>query len=75
MNAQMDSINYIVIGMGINVNLNKQQLPEELEDIAISLNDVLDRKVSRLELFAEICKQFEIGYAEVNSKGFAPNFR
>ena len=39
--------------------------------IAISLNDVLDRKVSRLELFAEICKQFEIGYAEVNSKGFA----
>ena len=71
MNAQMDGINYIVIGMGINVNLNKQQLPEELEDIAISLNDVLDRKVSRLELFAEICKQFEIGYAEVNSKGFA----
>lgn len=71
MNAQMDGINYIVIGTGINVNLNQEKIPEELKDIAIGLNTILGKKVDRVELFAEVCKQYEKIYAEVTETGFA----
>lgn len=71
MNAQMDGINYIVIGTGINVNLYQEKIPEELKDIAIGLNTVLGKKIDRVELFAEVCKQYEKIYAEVTETGFA----
>ena len=38
MNAEMDCINYIIIGMGINVNIDKEEMPEEIQNIATSLS-------------------------------------
>ena len=70
MNAQMDGINYIVIGMGINCNFTKQQLPQELQQIAIDLQEVLGKTISRVELFAEVCRQLELAYEEVTRIGF-----
>lgn len=70
MNAEMDRINYIVIGMGINVNLDEKDFPDELQEIATSLSTIKEEKISRVKLLCEILKQLEKLYQEAMEKGF-----
>lgn len=60
MNAQMDYIEYLVIGIGINVNI--RQFPPELQDKATSLQVELGHPVNRAELAAAVMKCFEENY-------------
>lgn len=60
MSAQMDYINYIVIGTGINTNV--REFPEELKDIATSLMIEVGHEVKRAELAAALLEIFENNY-------------
>lgn len=60
MSAEIDYINYVVIGVGINVN--GDQVPEELEKSATTLSIEEKKKFKRSELIAAILKQFETDY-------------
>ena len=51
MSAQMNYIEYLVTGIGINANL--REFPEELEDKATSLQKEIGHKVNRSALIAE----------------------
>lgn len=62
MNTEIDYINYVVIGAGINVN--QQTFPEELQETATSLSKALGRKVFRSELTAAVLEALE-GFYEV----------
>ncbi len=57
MSAQIDYVNHIVIGIGINVQT--EDFPEELRDIATSLYLELGRKINRAALIEKICEYFE----------------
>lgn len=70
MNAQMDGIEYIVIGMGINVNLSPEDFPDDIQDKTTSLRIIRGEPVERLLLLAEILEQLEICYQEVLEMGF-----
>lgn len=74
MSAEMDAINYVVIGMGINVNIDAADFPPEIADIASSLSSAVGRKVERLPLLAAILKQLEVLYGEVTAHGFERMF-
>lgn len=37
MSAEMDRINYLVIGVGLNVNVNEEDFPPDIKDVATSL--------------------------------------
>lgn len=60
MNAQMDYIEYLVIGIGINANMGS--FPQELQDKATSLQIELEHPVNRAELVAATMKCFEENY-------------
>ncbi len=60
MSTEMDYINHVVIGVGINVNTG--QLPEELEEKATSLRLETGRIIRRSEIIASIMKEFEGNY-------------
>lgn len=60
MNAEMDYINYVVIGVGINVN--QKELPEELAEIATSLLMEKGERVDRNDLILNIMEYFEYYY-------------
>lgn len=60
MNAQMDYIEYLVIGIGINANMGS--FPQELQDKATSLQIELGHPVNRAELVAATMKCFEENY-------------
>lgn len=60
MSSEIDYINYLVIGAGINVNLT--DFPEELKSMATSLCLEAGEKTDRAALVAESMKQFENYY-------------
>ncbi|MEA5091696.1 Bifunctional ligase/repressor BirA [bioreactor metagenome] len=72
MSAEFGHINYIVIGIGINISVPRSKVPAELRDSAISLADVSKEKINRVELLAAVLKNLEDLYEIVLSEGFAP---
>jgi BirA family transcriptional regulator, biotin operon repressor / biotin---[acetyl-CoA-carboxylase] ligase len=72
MSAEFDAINYIVIGMGINVNTFADDLPQELQTIATSLAMITGEKVNRKVLLGKILEELEHSYDKVSSEGFGP---
>jgi len=67
MNAEVDVVNYIVVGVGINVNMTC--FPEELKDIATSLCLELGCSVSRRDIIASVLLEFEGLYEEFKMRG------
>lgn len=60
MSAQADYVNHIVIGIGINVNT--EQFPEELQNMATSIFLELGIRINRAALIERICEYFEAYY-------------
>ena len=67
MSASADKIHYVVIGIGINVNMTA--FDESVEATAISLKQLLGHKVSRTELMAELLMQMEHWHAVFEQNG------
>lgn len=55
-----EKINYVVLGLGIDANIDVNELPEELQVIATSLNDETGETVDRAKLLARVLKEFEL---------------
>lgn len=66
-----DGLDYVVVGMGLNVNWNPSQMPE-LAGKATSLSEELGRKVSRLELLQRLLIHMERGYLRLQ-EGYLPH--
>ncbi len=60
MSTEIDYINYVVIGVGINVNM--EGFPEEIAEKATSLRIECGHEIQRSLLIAEILRQFERDY-------------
>jgi BirA family biotin operon repressor/biotin-[acetyl-CoA-carboxylase] ligase len=63
--AEMDRINYSIIGIGINVN---NEIEEDLKDIAISLKSIVGYQISRVKLLQSILKFLDENYEKLASK-------
>lgn len=72
MNAELDQIHFVVIGMGLNCNQGVDLFPEELREIATSLAIVKGEKISRKKLLAQILYELEYYYETVKKEGFTP---
>lgn len=70
MSAEIDAINHVVIGMGINVNIAQDDFPDELQSIATSLSIIRGKEISRLILLNGILGELETAYTQVIQKGF-----
>ena len=60
MSTEIDYINHVVIGVGINVN--QETFPEEIRERAISLKTELGGSIRRSELIAAVMESFEACY-------------
>ncbi len=60
MSTDMEYVNYVVVGIGINVNTEK--FPDEISDIATSLKLELGAEINRSKLIADILFEFEKYY-------------
>ncbi|REE94312.1 BirA family biotin operon repressor/biotin-[acetyl-CoA-carboxylase] ligase [Paenibacillus taihuensis] len=70
--AEDERLRYVVTGIGISVNLTREDYPPELHDIATSLAIELGRTLDRAEIIASFFAQFQQLYAVYLKEGFAP---
>lgn len=54
MSSELNMINHVIIGIGVNVNLEKSDIPEDLHHKATSLKLESKGKVDRKKLLATI---------------------
>lgn len=67
MSAEIDYINHVVIGIGINVNM--ESFPEDIAKTATSLRIEAGKEFRRFELIAAIMEHFEKAYEAVCEAG------
>jgi BirA family biotin operon repressor/biotin-[acetyl-CoA-carboxylase] ligase len=71
MGAELDKIKHLVIGMGVNVNLQTSDFPPELRRLATSLRIEAGHEISRPDLAAAILRELDADYARVCAGKFA----
>ncbi len=75
MSAELDLINWVVVGIGINVNIKKQEFPEEIREKTTSLKEVLGKEISRVRLVQIFLKEFEKYYELLKRREFSSILR
>jgi BirA family transcriptional regulator, biotin operon repressor / biotin---[acetyl-CoA-carboxylase] ligase len=63
-------IDYIVVGIGINVNIRKTDFDEAFRDLATSLREETGQELSRLDLAVGLYGHFEMCYDRYLAEGF-----
>lgn len=59
MSCELNIINYIVIGIGINANLDEDDFTDDLKNTATSLKIILGENIQRNKLLALVLNHFE----------------
>jgi BirA family transcriptional regulator, biotin operon repressor / biotin---[acetyl-CoA-carboxylase] ligase len=72
MRLDRDRIDYVVIGLGLNVNTRTESMPPEIEGIATSLCAVTGRMFSRAELLRTYLEKLEGYYGLFRERHFEP---
>lgn len=70
--AENECLQYVAAGIGISVNLEQSDIPEELRTKITSLKLEAGREIDRIALVAECLEQLEELYKLYTESGFAP---
>ena len=71
MKMSESAIDFVVVGIGINVNMNYEQFPEDIQEIATSLAIETGREISRLELIISLYENLTKWYKQLLKTGSA----
>lgn len=68
--AEMDSIQYVVVGVGIDANVDTETFPEEFRDSSTSLKNELGYDINRVEFVQKLLIELESLYLKFQKEGF-----
>jgi BirA family biotin operon repressor/biotin-[acetyl-CoA-carboxylase] ligase len=71
MSAELDIINWVVVGIGINVNINHREFPEDIQENTISLKEVSGKEVLRVRIVQIFLQEFERYYESLKRREFS----
>ena len=71
MSAELDIINWVVVGIGINVNVDHRDFPEDIQENTISLKETSGKEISRVKLVQTFLQEFEKYYESLKRKEFS----
>lgn len=69
--AEMDSIQYVVVGVGIDANVDTETFPEEFRDSSTSLKNELGSDINRVEFVQKLLFELEALYLKFQKEGFS----
>ncbi|WP_018933733.1 biotin--[acetyl-CoA-carboxylase] ligase [Gracilibacillus lacisalsi] len=72
MQAELEAIQYLIIGFGINVNQLSTDFPEELKEKSTSLRIASGQEWNLREMIQDILQDFELAYQSYLQTGFEP---
>ena len=70
MSAEVDRLDWVIIGIGLNVNTPRKAFPPEVEGIATSLREVKGTDIPRIKLLQHILTELESLYDDFHQRGF-----
>lgn len=70
LNAELDHVKYMIVGIGVDVNQEKHEFPEEIRQTASSLRVETGRRIHRAELASSIIAELDKDYARIASGQF-----
>lgn len=73
--AEGPKIQFLILGVGVNVNWRKEDIPADLREMATSLRAEAGREFSRALVAGEIFEELEREYALFLQEGFSPRLR
>ncbi len=71
MDAEVDHIGFVVIGIGINANVSVEELPEELRDSSTSLSSIKGESINRASFVQALLRSLETEYLRFKVEGFS----
>ena len=71
LSAELDRVRYVILGIGVDVNLGAAEFPPDLRKLATSLKIESGRAISRAELATVILRELDADYARIGDGGFA----
>ncbi len=72
MSAETDGVNFVILGIGVNLNMSADQFPSDLRHPATSLRLELGRPVARARFAAVLLNELDRLYDSFRSQGFGP---
>ncbi|MEE9611562.1 MAG: biotin--[acetyl-CoA-carboxylase] ligase [Desulfatiglandales bacterium] len=70
--AEIDVIDYVVLGIGLNVNTPRSLFPDDIKESATSLTEECGEPVSRVKLLQVLLAELELLYMQFTTFGFEP---
>jgi BirA family biotin operon repressor/biotin-[acetyl-CoA-carboxylase] ligase len=71
LSAEVDRVKHIILGIGIDVNLDANEFPAELKKIATSLKIESGKTIDRAQLATAILQELDFDYARVGVGKFS----
>jgi BirA family biotin operon repressor/biotin-[acetyl-CoA-carboxylase] ligase len=72
MSASAGKIDFVIVGIGINVNMGKGDFDPAFRDVSTSLKEETGNDISRLDLIVELYDHMEAFYKMLLENGFEP---
>jgi len=69
--AELDIINWVVVGIGINANIDHRDFPEDIQENTISLKEASGKEISRVKLAQTFLQEFEKYYDKLKRIEFS----
>ncbi|MBI3852609.1 MAG: biotin--[acetyl-CoA-carboxylase] ligase [Verrucomicrobia bacterium] len=65
LSAELDKVKYVILGIGVDVNLSAGEFPHELRKLATSLKIETGQGLDRAELAVDILRELDRDYARI----------
>lgn len=72
LSADPDRVQFVVLGIGVNLNAREEDFPPDLRAVATSVLEATGRPVSRAAFTAELCRRLEEWLDLHAAEGFRP---
>ena len=69
LSAEIDRVEYVVVGVGVNVNQKRADFPDHLKDTATSIRIGAKENILRVEFLQKFLRNFEKEYAAFKKSG------
>jgi BirA family biotin operon repressor/biotin-[acetyl-CoA-carboxylase] ligase len=72
MSAETDKVNFVILGIGVNINMRTDQFPDDLRHPATSIFMETGKTVSRSAFARALLEELDALYREFIEEGYAP---
>ena len=67
-----EQVDFVILGIGVNVNYSLDLMPEEIRQGATSISIVRQKTISREDFLRRLIQHLDRCYGEIEENGFAP---